>query len=104
MAAPKIASKSQKFTVLRVSSLKKLYFLSAWNVFWNLSRFHLICSLKIMKSLYMIIKKNQLIDNIAKRVRKKTSYSSFSVILICLYNIYLIIYMYIHTYIYIKYI
>jgi len=54
-----MASKSQKFTVLRVSLLKKPYFLSAWNVFWNLSRFHLICSLKmkIMKSLYMIVKK-----------------------------------------------
>jgi len=57
MAAPKMASKSQKFTVLRVSSLKKPYFLSASNVFWNLSRFHLICSLKIMKTLYVIVKK-----------------------------------------------
>jgi len=70
MAAPKMASKSQKFTVLRVSSLKEFYFFSAWNVFWNLSRFHLMCSLKIIKSLYMLIK-NQLIDNIAKRVQKK---------------------------------
>jgi len=56
MAAPKMVSKLQKFTVLRVSSLKKPYFLSAWNVFWNLSRFHLICSLKIMKSPNVIVK------------------------------------------------